>query len=166
MFCWSTASQSSERLEPLRSCGSDSILQHFENRLKEAQSQERNFGIILATETNGLDSKQLKSLLGMAKMAGKDRQERKAAMLSSGKMNLFLSDIETGTVGVHRHKFSERDLRLEGFESGIAVVGIKVKVGDDSGNGIYVCGAAVLLLSAVILNKVEKIEHIFIHRES
>jgi hypothetical protein len=80
-------------------------------------------------------------------------------MLSCGKMNLFFSNTETETVGVLRHEFRERDLRLKGFENDIAAIGIRVKVRDDSGNGLYVCGAAVPVLRGAIPNKVKKVEH-------
>jgi hypothetical protein len=141
-----------------------SILQSFENRLKEAQGHMRNFGTILASEANGLASKILKSLRRVTKVAGKDRQERRAATLSRGKMNLFFSKTAAGTVGVLRHDFRERDLRLKGFENGVVVVGIGIEVGNDSGNSRYVCEAAVPVLRGVIANEVEKVEHSGIHR--
>ena len=142
-----------------------SILQRFENRLKEVQGHTRNFGMILASEANGLASKVLKSLRRMTKVAGKDSQKRRAAMLSRGKMNLFFSKTETETVGVLRHEFRERDLRLKGFENDIAVIGVGIKFRDDSSNGLYVCGAAVPVLSGDITNKVEKVEHSVIQRD-
>jgi hypothetical protein len=125
----------------------------------------RNFGVILASEANGLESKNLKSLRRMTKVAGKDRQERKAVTLSRGKMNLFFSNTATGTVGVLRHDFRERDLRLKGFENAVVVVWIGIKVGDDSGNSRYVCEAAVPVLRGMITNKVKKVEHSGIHRD-
>jgi hypothetical protein len=125
----------------------------------------RNSGTILASEANGLKSKLLKSLRRMTKVTWKDRQERKGATHSRGKINLFFSNTATATVGVLRHDFRERDLRLKGFENSIVVVRIGIKVGDDSGNSHYVCGAAVPVLRGVIPNQVKKVEHSGIHRD-